>query len=75
MIAGGDELRANVVIACDGDGRIQETNAALRELVRRPDAALLGLPVTELLASPADVARARELALRATTGAARLVPE
>lgn len=59
---------SDLVIACDQDGRIQETNAALRELVGRSHEALLGRPFGELLASPADEARARALALNAGCG-------
>ena len=48
---------SDVLLACDEAGRIEETNAALCELVGRGDAALRGTPLRALLASDDSVAR------------------
>jgi two-component system sensor histidine kinase HupT/HoxJ len=48
---------SDVLVACDGAGRIEETNAALRELVGRSEAELRGTPLPELLADAASVQR------------------
>ena len=50
---------SDVLVACDAAGRIEETNAALCELVGRGDAALRGTPLNELLADAASVERIR----------------
>ena len=48
---------SDVLVACDEGGRIEETNAALRELVGRGEQALHGSPLAALLAG--DAARER----------------
>ncbi|MFT3957475.1 MAG: histidine kinase dimerization/phospho-acceptor domain-containing protein [Piscinibacter sp.] len=48
---------SDVLVACDGAGRIEETNAALRELVGRSEAELRGTPLQGLLADAASVQR------------------
>jgi two-component system sensor histidine kinase HupT/HoxJ len=50
---------SDVLVACDEAGRIEETNAALCELVGRGDAALRGTPLVSLLAGPASAERIR----------------
>ena len=52
---------SDVLVACDEQGRIEETNAALRELIGRDEAALRGLPVTSLLADETHAARVRHV--------------
>ena len=51
---------SDVLIACR-DGQIEETNAALCELVGRDDEALRGTPVAALLADEGEAARLRLL--------------
>ncbi len=46
---------SDVLVACDEQGRIEETNAALCELVGRSDAELRGTPVQALMADEASV--------------------
>ena len=53
---------SDVLIACNQDGLIEETNAALCELVGRSDAALRGTPVLDLLADEQSVQRWRQAA-------------
>ena len=48
---------SDVLIACNQDGLIEETNAALCELVGRSEDALRGSPVHEKLADPQSVQR------------------
>lgn len=48
---------SDVLAACNPAGRIEETNAALCELVGRPDAELRGLPLDALTADAASAAR------------------
>ena len=48
---------SDVLIACNQDGLIEETNAALCELVGRREDALRGTPVLELLADEQSVQR------------------
>jgi two-component system sensor histidine kinase HupT/HoxJ len=48
---------SDVLVACDNQGRIEETNAALCELVGRSDAELRGTSVFALLADEASVQR------------------
>ena len=48
---------SDVLVACDGAGRIEETNAALRDLVGRSEAELRGTPLPGLLADEASVQR------------------
>jgi len=48
---------SDVLIACNRDGIIEETNAALCQLVGRDELALRGRPVTDLLADEASVQR------------------
>lgn len=50
---------SDVLVACDEGCRIEETNAALRELVGRGDEALRGRHLAELLASEASRERLR----------------
>ena len=57
---------SDVLVACDEAGRIEETNAALRELVGKPEEVLRGTPLLELLADEAGVQRFRH-ALSTTT--------
>jgi two-component system, NtrC family, sensor histidine kinase HupT/HoxJ len=57
---------SDVLVACNERGEIEETNAALCDLVGRSDGALLGTPVLALLAD--DESRAR---LKATLDEAR----
>jgi two-component system sensor histidine kinase HupT/HoxJ len=52
---------SDVLLVCDGQGRIEETNAALCELVGRGDAALLGSPLAALLADEASVQRLQQV--------------
>ncbi|MEY2687199.1 MAG: hypothetical protein RL375_1397 [Pseudomonadota bacterium] len=46
---------SDVLVACDEQGRIEETNAALCELVGRSDAELRGTPVQALMADETSV--------------------
>jgi two-component system sensor histidine kinase HupT/HoxJ len=48
---------SDVLIACNQDGLIEETNAALCELVGRSEQALLGTPVIDLLADEQSLQR------------------
>jgi two-component system sensor histidine kinase HupT/HoxJ len=48
---------SDVLIACSQDGLIEETNAALRELVGRSEESLKGTPVLDLLADEQSVQR------------------
>jgi len=48
---------SDVLIACNQDGLIEETNAALCELVGRGEQALLGSPVLDLLADEQSAQR------------------
>jgi two-component system sensor histidine kinase HupT/HoxJ len=50
---------SDVLVACDHHGAIEETNAALRELIGRSDAELQGSSVYALLAGEEAVARVR----------------
>jgi two-component system sensor histidine kinase HupT/HoxJ len=50
---------SDVLLVCNERGEIEETNAALCELVGRSDDALRGLPLFELLADAESVERAR----------------
>jgi two-component system sensor histidine kinase HupT/HoxJ len=50
---------SDVLVACDEAGRIEETNAALCELVGRGDTALRGTPLLDLLADATSVERIR----------------
>jgi len=45
---------SDVLLVVDGQGRVEETNAALCELVGRPEAALRGQPLSSLLADEAS---------------------
>ena len=59
-------------MACDENGRIEETNAALRELVGRSEEALRGRPLAELLGSAGERERpARGAGRRHCSAAAR----
>lgn len=51
----------DVLIVCGADGQIEETNAALCELVGRTDAALRGMPVWQLFADERSIAGLRRL--------------
>jgi len=57
---------SDVLVACDEAGRIEETNAALRELVGKPEEALRGTPLLALLADETSVQNIRH-ALATTT--------
>ena len=57
---------SDVLVACDEAGRIEETNAALRELVGQPEEALRGTPLLALLADDTSVQNIRH-ALATTT--------
>ena len=48
---------SDVLIACNQDGLIEESNAALCELVGRSEQDLLGTPVPDLLADAQSVQR------------------
>ncbi len=48
---------SDVLIACNQDGQIEETNAALRDLVGQAETALRGLPVVSLMADEPSVQR------------------
>jgi two-component system sensor histidine kinase HupT/HoxJ len=50
---------SDVLVACDEAGRIEETNAALCELVGRDEATLRGSPLAALLADEASAQRLR----------------
>jgi two-component system sensor histidine kinase HupT/HoxJ len=50
---------SDVLIACNADGLIEETNAALCELVGRSDAQLRGMPLAQLVADERSGARLR----------------
>ena len=50
---------SDVLVACDENGRIEETNAALRELAGRSEEALRGRPLAELLGSAGERERLR----------------
>ncbi len=50
---------SDVLIACNADGLIEETNAALCELVGRSDAQLRGMPLAQLVADEHSGARLR----------------
>ena len=48
---------SDVLLACDAHGVIEETNAALCELVGRPEAELRGCRIDSLMADPGSVER------------------
>jgi two-component system sensor histidine kinase HupT/HoxJ len=52
---------SDVLVACDSQCRIEETNAALCQLVGRSDAELRGMPLARLLADEAADARVRRV--------------
>lgn len=52
---------SDVLMVCNRQGEIEETNAALRTLLRREETALHGTSVLALLADPAEEARLRAL--------------
>ena len=52
---------SDVLVACNGQGQIEETNAALCELVGRSDAALRGSMVDALMADETSVRRIRSV--------------
>jgi two-component system, NtrC family, sensor histidine kinase HupT/HoxJ len=52
---------SDVLVACDEAGRIEETNAALCELVGASDAALRGTPLLALLAGATSAERLRSV--------------
>ena len=51
---------SDVLVACDSQGRIEETNSALCELVGRSEVELRGLSALDLLADEDSAARLRE---------------
>ena len=53
---------SDVLIACNQDGLIEETNAALCELVGRSEQVLRGIPVLDLLADEESVQRWQQAA-------------
>ena len=65
---------SDVLIACNQDGLIEETNAALCELVGRSEAELRGTPVLDLLADEQSVQR-WQLAMYHTESRAGVVVE
>ncbi len=65
---------SDVLIACNQDGLIEETNAALCELVGRSEEALRGTPVLDLLADAQSVQR-WQLAMYHTESRAGVVVE
>ncbi len=52
---------SDVLVACGSDGLIEETNAALCDLVGRSDDALHGTPVAALMADASSAARLRHV--------------
>ena len=58
---------SDVLVACDHRGAIEETNAALRELIGRSDAELRGTSVYTLLADEGAVARLRAIVEQRST--------
>ena len=52
---------SDVLAACNQAGQIEETNAALCELVGRTDAQLRGQPLASLMADEASAARIRHV--------------
>jgi diguanylate cyclase (GGDEF)-like protein/PAS domain S-box-containing protein len=68
-----DTLQEGVLLS-DGDGLVDDANAAACRILRRPREELLGLPVTEVTAEPVDVsgkpvsAREHPAARAAVTG-------
>lgn len=58
----------DVLLACNQDGVIEETNAALCALVGQSDEALRGTPVLDLLADAASEQRWREAAAHTASG-------
>ena len=60
---------SDVLVVCDEQGRIEETNAALCELVGRSDAELQGSLLYDLLAD--ETSRARARSVLGKSGAAR----
>jgi len=58
---------SDVLIVCDGRGRIEQTNAALCELVGRSEEQLLGSSLADLLADDASVQAARTAMDRSET--------
>ena len=57
---------SDVLLVCDEHGVIEETNAALRELVGRSDGALRGMLFHDLLADEASGERVRQVLANAT---------
>ena len=58
---------SDVLIVCNRDGQIEQTNAALRELLGQGEAALCALSVYQLLFDAASVERVRRV-IRQTAG-------
>jgi two-component system, NtrC family, sensor histidine kinase HupT/HoxJ len=56
---------SDVLIACNQRGEIEETNAALRELVGVGEAALHGMPIYQLLADEQSAERVRKVIAQA----------
>ncbi|MFO1338558.1 MAG: ATP-binding protein [Burkholderiaceae bacterium] len=56
---------SDVLVACNEHGVIEETNAALCELVGRSDDALRGLPIAALVANEAGVERLKSVMVTA----------
>ncbi|MBL8331414.1 MAG: PAS domain-containing protein [Rubrivivax sp.] len=57
------QAMSDVLVACNEEGEIEETNAALCELVGRSDEELRGRPIDTLLADEAGVERLRSAML------------
>ena len=55
------EAMSDVLAACNSAGEIEETNAALCELVGRDERALRGSPLARLMADEASAARIRQV--------------
>ncbi len=66
---------SDVLIACDDQGRIEETNPALRELVGRDDADLRGSPAALLMHGEGGAEALRALLHRASAGRAGATAE
>jgi two-component system sensor histidine kinase HupT/HoxJ len=59
------EIARHVLIACNAQGGIEQTNDALCQLVQLPAATLRGMPIDELLADADSVAKMRAVMSRA----------
>ena len=55
---------SDVLVVCDAQGRIEQTNAALNDLVGRSEEALRGTPLVDLLADADSVERVRQVLMQ-----------